>query len=301
MNQNQDQNSVPSAGVPLVVNADLPAGWIVMPSGAKVWPLDETGPSVFTVGDIAQRLAHICRFGGSFGQYSVAEHCVRMARAWLAMAPSANETVTSPEGPPPVGDADHLPRRGRGREREVLIRAMALLLHDAAEAVTFDVARTIKPRVSVYYTRAVGGGAVMGSVADSIPFATAEARIHRRIVRALLGEELGRELCEAAVHDFVREMDTRMLRTEAEVLCPAGWREWPEIHGVEPLDLGSGFEAGDRFDPEEAAGLFERDFARLCKALGVLDEPGAPATGPISPSPRGGPMGRGEKEGGGAS
>lgn len=83
--------------------------WIQTAYGRQFWPMDPRPNEVF-LDDIAHALSMLCRFGGHCLRfYSVAEHCVLMARA------------SQPE-----------------------FRRWALL-HDASEAYLVDVPRPIKP------------------------------------------------------------------------------------------------------------------------------------------------------------
>lgn len=83
--------------------------WIQTASGRQFWPIDPRPNEVF-IDDIAHALSMLCRFGGHCRRfYSVAEHCVLMARA-------ADPRV-----------------------------ALWALLHDASEAYLVDVPRPLKP------------------------------------------------------------------------------------------------------------------------------------------------------------
>lgn len=83
--------------------------WIQTASGQQFWPMDPQPHEVY-LDDIAHALSMLCRFGGHCRRfYSVAEHCVLMARA----APAEFKRWA--------------------------------LLHDASEAYLVDVPRPIKP------------------------------------------------------------------------------------------------------------------------------------------------------------
>ena len=83
--------------------------WIQTANGRQFWPMDPQ-PHEVHLDDIAHALSMLCRFGGHCLRfYSVAEHCVLMARA--ADAPFKRWA----------------------------------LLHDASEAYLVDVPRPIKP------------------------------------------------------------------------------------------------------------------------------------------------------------
>lgn len=88
--------------------------WMQTSSGRQFWPLDPR-PEEIHIEDIAHALGMLCRYGGQCLRfYSVAEHCVLMARA----APAEYK--------------------------------LAALLHDASEAYLSDVIRPIKPHLSNY-------------------------------------------------------------------------------------------------------------------------------------------------------
>lgn len=90
--------------------------WMQTASGKQFWPLDPRVEEI-DIGDIAHSLAMQCRYGGhSLRFYSVAEHCVHVARH----APAGLE--------------------------------LAALLHDASEAYLSDVIRPIKSHLANYAT-----------------------------------------------------------------------------------------------------------------------------------------------------
>jgi len=83
--------------------------WIQTAMGRQFWPMDPRPNEVF-LDDIAHALSMLCRFGGHCQRfYSVAEHCVLLARA----------------APRPI--------------------KRWALLHDASEAYLVDVPRPLKP------------------------------------------------------------------------------------------------------------------------------------------------------------
>lgn len=88
--------------------------WMQTSTGRAFWPLDPR-PSEIHIEDIAAALSKLCRYGGHCKQfYSVAEHCVLMARA-------------APDG-----------------------HRLSALLHDASEAYLSDVIRPIKRHIPQY-------------------------------------------------------------------------------------------------------------------------------------------------------
>lgn len=89
--------------------------WMQTSDGGQFWPLDPK-PSEIRIEVIAHALAMQCRYAGHCIRfYSVAEHCVHMARA-----------VSKPN-------------------------KLWALLHDASEAYLTDVIRPLKPHLPGYY------------------------------------------------------------------------------------------------------------------------------------------------------
>lgn len=92
---------------------DRLGGWLMTYTGLSFWPLDPRATEI-RIEDIAHALAMQCRWGGHcLTFYSVAEHCVRMARA-IKATPGAEQW------------------------------AAWGLLHDAAEAYLVDLPHPIK-------------------------------------------------------------------------------------------------------------------------------------------------------------
>lgn len=90
--------------------------WMQTYSGRQYWPLDPRAEDV-AIWDIAAALGKLCRFSGHSRRfYSVAEHCVLLARSSAC---------------PPA------------------LRLVALM-HDASEAYVTDVIRPIKPYLGGY-------------------------------------------------------------------------------------------------------------------------------------------------------
>lgn len=107
-------------GLPVTWEMDRPAtrarkgDWMQLASGRQFWPLDPRPEEIF-IEDIAAALSKLCRYGGHCLRfYSVAEHCVLMAR------------VALPE------------------------LKLAALMHDASEAYLSDVIRPIKRHMTQY-------------------------------------------------------------------------------------------------------------------------------------------------------
>lgn len=93
--------------------------WMMTMSGRRFYPLDPR-PEDVTIGDIAHALGMICRYQGHVTRfYSVAEHCVLMARYAHA----------------------------NGLSIETRFNA---LMHDAAEAFIWDVVRPLKHALAQY-------------------------------------------------------------------------------------------------------------------------------------------------------
>jgi hypothetical protein len=90
-------------------------GWMQTYTGGPFWPLDPRHSEI-RFDDIAGSLSKLCRFNGHCVRfYSVAEHCVHVAKA------------------APVG------------------LQLTALMHDASEAYLADVPRPIKPHLPGYY------------------------------------------------------------------------------------------------------------------------------------------------------
>ncbi|MBC7148967.1 MAG: hypothetical protein H5U22_06270 [Rhizobium sp.] len=86
-------------------------------TGRKFWPMDPK-PNEVCIRDIAHSLSLQCRYAGHCRRfYSVAEHCVHIARWLVGIAPEA---------------------------------ALFGLLHDASEAYLIDVPRPVKPFLTGY-------------------------------------------------------------------------------------------------------------------------------------------------------
>lgn len=94
-------------------------GWIQTHTGRRFHPLDPR-PEDFDLRDIAQGLAHLCRFGGQCRAfYSVAQHSVLVSEICEA---------------------------ARGQRED----AIAGLLHDAPEAYIADLPRPVKQEIPEY-------------------------------------------------------------------------------------------------------------------------------------------------------
>jgi hypothetical protein len=90
--------------------------WMQTFTGRQYWPLDPRADEI-CIADIASALSKLCRYGGHTQRfYSVAEHCVLMAR--------------SRECPPSL--------------------RLAALMHDASEGYVVDIIRPIKPHLTGY-------------------------------------------------------------------------------------------------------------------------------------------------------
>jgi uncharacterized protein len=120
--------------------------------------------------------------------------------------------------------------------------AMAALMHDAAEAYLGDMPHPLKHRSTL-----------------GLEFQTAERRleevIHDRFsIRADAPE--------------IKAIDRALLATERRAFSAERW-DWPELDGVEPLDLEL-----TAWTPDEAATAFERRFAELDAQRGAPVEAG---------------------------
>src|SRR6185312_10187038 len=93
--------------------------WMQTAHGRVFWPLDPRAEEVH-LDDIAWALSYQIRFAGhALGPYTVAEHCVRVARLARSMGATRGEVK-------------------------------AALLHDASEAYVVDVPRPLKPYLKEY-------------------------------------------------------------------------------------------------------------------------------------------------------
>lgn len=130
---------------------DLDRGaWMQTATGRQFFPLDPRPEEIF-IEDIAAALSKLCRFGGhSTRFYSVAEHCVLMAR----------------EAPPAV--------------------ALDALMHDASEAYLCDVVRPIKPSLVNYRELE---GQLEAAIAERFGLATTMPAEVKRMDNAILADE----------------------------------------------------------------------------------------------------------------
>lgn len=135
--------------------------WIQTAHGRQFWPMDPR-PDEVHLDDIAHALSMLCRFGGHCKRfYSVAEHCVLMARA----APDRHT-------------------------------AFWALLHDASEAYLVDVPRPIKPYL-IGYDEAEAR--IMRAVEYRFKLHLGLPDIVKRMDRAILMDERAQNLAAAPV------------------------------------------------------------------------------------------------------
>ncbi|MBN1477694.1 HD domain-containing protein [Candidatus Sumerlaeota bacterium] len=100
--------------------------WLQVHSGHALWPLDPR-PEEIRIGDVAQGLSHLCRFGGQCRVfYSVAQHSVFVAEICAELA----------------RDLDPEAQR---------LNTLAGLLHDAPEAFIADVPRPVKNHLPPFH------------------------------------------------------------------------------------------------------------------------------------------------------
>jgi hypothetical protein len=126
--------------------------WMQTFTGRQYWPLDPRADEIDIV-DIASALSKLCRYGGHTRRfYSVAEHCVLMAR--------------SDECPP----GDRLPA----------------LMHDASEGYVVDIIRPIKPYLAGY---ALIESANMLAIAARFDFAWPPSRAIKEMDNRILLDE----------------------------------------------------------------------------------------------------------------
>lgn len=152
--------------------------------------------------DIAHALAMNCRYNGHTNQfYSVAEHSVIMSQQ---------------------GDPEH---------------ALALLIHDAAEAYLTDIPRPVKEMFPAFSTHEMG--------------------VLMVILEAL-------ELPSIDVNGWaaIAEADLRMLATERPQLLPKVTDSWPCLHGVTGYDVKL-----PCWNPEKAKAEFLKRYCELTNSV----------------------------------
>lgn len=123
--------------------------WMQTYSGAAFWPLDPR-PEDINLDDIAHALSMLCRFGGHCrGFYSVAEHSI-----WCAFAAlDSEETYSNCDN---IFEAavlmySHIERPAATMDDLIKKQiALAMLMHDAAEAYLVDLPKPIKRFISAY-------------------------------------------------------------------------------------------------------------------------------------------------------
>jgi len=134
--------------------------WIQTAAGRQFWPMDPRPNEVF-IDDIAHALSMLCRFGGHCLRfYSVAEHCVHLARA----ATPANR--------------------------------LWALLHDASEAYLVDVPRPIKPFLVGYEA---AEAKIMRAVCVRFSLYLDLPDEVKRLDRAILSDERAQNMAPAPV------------------------------------------------------------------------------------------------------
>jgi hypothetical protein len=143
---------------------DSGEGWIQTYTGKRINPLNPD-PSQICIEDIAHALANTCRFSGHTRDfYSVAEHSYCASK------------YVAPEN------------------------ALQALMHDSAEAYLNDIAKPVKPSVSVWTGK------------EMIPFKRAEAHLLGVIFKKFgISREMAKE---------VEEIDMRLCYTEGGQLMP---------------------------------------------------------------------------------
>ena len=129
--------------------------WMQTFSGRQFWPLDPRVDEIEII-DIAAALAKLCRFGGqTLRFYSVAEHCVLLARdaRWRGLAPAV---------------------------------VLCLLMHDASEAYLCDIIRPVKPALSNYISIET---ALMAAIALRFGLQWPMPAIVKEMVKAMVLDE----------------------------------------------------------------------------------------------------------------
>jgi hypothetical protein len=109
--------------------------------------------------------------------------------------------------------------------------AFAALMHDAAEAYLGDLPHPLKHRSAL--------GAAFKAAEDRL-----DERIHDRF-------RIKRDVAE------IKPVDRALLATERRAFSTESW-PWPELEGVEPLDIGL-----EAWTPDDAAEAFARRYNEL--------------------------------------
>lgn len=132
--------------------------WMQTATGRQFWPMDPR-PHEVSIEDIAHALSLLCRFGGHCLRfYSVAEHCVLLARA----APAQFK--------------------------------LWALLHDASEAYIVDVPRPLKPFLVNY---AQAEAAVMRAIEFRFGLHLGMPDQVKKLDRAILVDEMRQNMAPA--------------------------------------------------------------------------------------------------------
>lgn len=135
--------------------------WMQTFTGRQFWPLDPDASSI-EIEDIAHALSMQCRYAGHCLRfYSVAEHCVHLARHFER-----------------AGDDLHVQRWA--------------LMHDAAEAYLIDVPRPVKPFLAGYATAEDELMRVIAARFGLLPFSAPE--IVKRADNAILADEAAQNM-----------------------------------------------------------------------------------------------------------
>lgn len=197
--------------------------WMHTSTGNRFFPLDPR-PGDFTIGDLANGMALDCRYGGQ-GRvdrfYSVAEHCVHLAQHVLRFP----ETWHRP------GYNFCVPRA-----------ALALLLHDAAEAFLNDLPRAVK--------HSVGDG-----------YSTLEDKLQRVIFAKY-------NVLQTSIffRDAMKDLDCRIVPLEKAAIMryPQPWAYdiFAPLQGVRV----------ECWSPVEAKARFLQLYRQLCKQLHLPEE-----------------------------
>jgi hypothetical protein len=144
--------------------------WLCTHSGVSFYPADSR-PEDVRIEDIAHALSHLCRFAGHTRTfYSVAEHSVYAA----AHARELGATKT---------------------------QALAVLMHDAAEAYVIDLPRPVKMMLPEY-------------------------KVIEQKVEAAIRARFG-IVIDAETEALIHRCDEVMLATEKRDLMPANGEPWP--------------------------------------------------------------------------
>jgi hypothetical protein len=153
------QHEAPEGGLTMDVMAERRHGdWIQTYTGRQFWPMDPRADEIY-IEDVAHALSMACRYAGHCRRfYSVAEHCVLMARQ------------VAPE------------------------HRLWALLHDASEAYLTDVPRPVKPFLPGYRE---AEDRLMGAICERFGLTPGMPAEVKRVDSAILNDERAQNMCHS--------------------------------------------------------------------------------------------------------